>query len=50
MKLSPLGSTYCRGLFKQYEYLLPFEAASVLLLACIIGSIAIATKSKEVNK
>lgn len=34
----------------QYEYLLPFEAVSVLLLACIIGSIAIATKDKEVNK
>ena len=34
----------------QYQYLLPFEAASILLLACIIGSIAIATKSKEVNK
>ncbi len=35
---------------EKFEYLLPFEAASILLLACIVGSIAIATKSKEVNK
>lgn len=34
----------------KFEYLLPFEAASILLLACIVGSIAIATKSKEDNK
>lgn len=28
----------------KFEYLLPFEAISVLLLACIIGSLAIARK------
>lgn len=32
------------------QYLLPFEAASVLLLACIVGSIAIAQKNKEEKK
>lgn len=31
----------------KYEYLLTFEAASMLLLACIIGAIVVATKSKE---
>jgi NADH-quinone oxidoreductase subunit J len=29
----------------KYQYLLPFEALSVLLLACIIGGILIARKS-----
>jgi len=28
----------------KYQYLLPFEAVSVLLLACIIGGIMIARK------
>ena len=28
----------------KYQYLLPFEAISVLLLACIIGGIMIARK------
>ena len=28
----------------KYQYLLPFEAISVLLLACIIGGILIARK------
>ena len=27
-----------------FEYLLPFEAVSVLLLACIIGGIVVARK------
>lgn len=31
----------------RYQYLLAFEAVSILLLACIVGSIVIATKSKE---
>lgn len=31
----------------KYQYLLPFEAAGVLLLACIIGSIVIAQQKKE---
>lgn len=31
----------------QYEYLLAFEAVSILLLACIVGSIVVATNSKE---
>ncbi len=34
----------------KYEYLLPFEASSILLLACIIGSIAVAQKNKEVKQ
>ncbi|MDE6716236.1 MAG: NADH-quinone oxidoreductase subunit J, partial [Muribaculaceae bacterium] len=32
---------------EKYQYLLPFEAISVLLLACIIGGIVIARKDKE---
>lgn len=32
---------------KQHQYLLPFEASSILLLACIVGSIIIAKKNKE---
>lgn len=31
----------------KFQYLLAFEAVSILLLACIVGSIVIATKSKE---
>jgi NADH-quinone oxidoreductase subunit J len=31
---------------EKYQYLLPFEVLSVLLLACIIGGILIARKSK----
>lgn len=34
----------------KYEYLLPFEASSILLLACIVGSIAVAQKDKEVKQ
>ena len=34
----------------KYQYLLPFEAAGVLLLACIIGSIVIAQQKKEDKK
>jgi len=34
----------------KYQYLLPFEAAGVLLLACIIGSIVIAQQKKEEKK
>ncbi|MFA6778836.1 MAG: NADH-quinone oxidoreductase subunit J [Paludibacteraceae bacterium] len=34
----------------KYQYLLPFEAASVLLLACIIGSVVIAQKEKKEDK
>lgn len=32
---------------EKYEYLLPFETMSVLLLTCIVGGILIARKSKE---
>lgn len=35
---------------EKFQYLLPFEAASILLLACIVGSIAVAQKNKEVKK
>jgi NADH-quinone oxidoreductase subunit J len=31
----------------RHQYLLPFEAAGVLLLACIVGSIVIAQQNKE---
>ncbi len=34
----------------KYQYLLPFEASGILLLACIIGSIAIAQKNKEAQQ
>lgn len=32
---------------EKYQYLLPFEVISILLLACIIGGILIARKNKE---
>lgn len=32
---------------EKYQYLLPFEASSILLLACIVGSIVVAQKNKE---
>ncbi|MBO4807292.1 MAG: NADH-quinone oxidoreductase subunit J [Paludibacteraceae bacterium] len=32
---------------EKYQYLLPFEASSILLLACIIGSVVVAQKNKE---
>lgn len=32
---------------EKYQYLLPFEALSILLLACIIGGILIARKSNK---
>ncbi|MDR3327513.1 MAG: NADH-quinone oxidoreductase subunit J [Prevotellaceae bacterium] len=32
---------------EKYQYLLPFEVLSVMLLACIIGGILIARKDKE---
>lgn len=31
------------------EYLLPFEAISILLLACIIGGVVVARKDKQIN-
>ncbi len=34
----------------QYQYLLPFEASSILLLACIIGSLVVAQINKEDKK
>jgi NADH-quinone oxidoreductase subunit J len=34
----------------KHQYLLPFEATGILLLACIIGSLVIAKKEKEDNK
>lgn len=35
---------------EKYQYLLPFEAASVFLLACIIGSVVVATNLKKEDK
>lgn len=34
----------------KYQYILPFEAISILLLACIVGGIVIARKSKTTKK
>lgn len=34
----------------KFHYLLPFEAVSVLLLACIIGGIVVARKDKDNDK
>lgn len=34
----------------QFQYLLPFEASSILLLACIIGSLVVAQINKEDKK
>ena len=34
----------------KYQYLLPFEAVSVLLLACIIGAIVVARRDKDNDK
>ena len=31
----------------EHQYLLPFEATGILLLACIIGALVIANKEKE---
>lgn len=35
---------------EKYQYLLPFEAASILLLACIVGSIVVAQINKKEDK
>lgn len=35
---------------EKYQYLLPFEVISVLLLACIVGAILIARKEKNVEE
>lgn len=35
---------------EKYQYLLPFEVISVLLLACIVGAIMIARKDKDEEK
>ena len=35
---------------EKYQFLLPFEAISLLLLACIIGAIMIARKDKGVKE
>ncbi len=34
----------------RYQYLLPFEAASILLLACIVGALVVAQINKEDKK
>lgn len=34
----------------KFQYILPFEAISILLLACIVGGIVIARKSKTTKK
>jgi len=48
VKMQQIGETLMGT--KKYQYLLPFEAAGVLLLACIIGSIVIAQQKKEDKK
>ncbi len=48
IKMQAIGETLMGT--DKYEYLLPFEAAGVLLLACIVGSIIIAQKNKEEKK
>ncbi|HHT23062.1 MAG TPA: NADH-quinone oxidoreductase subunit J [Bacteroidales bacterium] len=45
MKMQELGVTMMGT--EKYQFLLPFEAMSVLLLACIIGAIMIARKEKN---
>ena len=35
---------------EKFQYLLPFEASSILLLACIIGSLVVAQINKEEKK
>ena len=40
--MTQLGTTMMGT--EKYQYLLPFEAISLLLLACIIGGIMIARK------
>ena len=40
--MTQLGTTMMGT--SKYQYLLPFEAVSLLLLACIIGGIMIARK------
>lgn len=44
-EMSTVGETLMGS--AKYQYLLPFEASSVLLLACIIGCLVIAQKNKE---
>ncbi|MCQ2217034.1 MAG: NADH-quinone oxidoreductase subunit J [Paludibacteraceae bacterium] len=45
VKMQTVGETLMG--VDQYQYLLPFEASSILLLACIIGSVVVAQKNKE---
>jgi NADH-quinone oxidoreductase subunit J len=40
--MKSIGTTLLSG--GKYGYLLPFEAISILLLACIVGGILIARK------
>lgn len=47
MKVQELGATMMGT--EKYQYLLPFEVISLLLLACIIGAILIARKDKNVD-
>lgn len=35
---------------EKFQYLLPFEASSILLLACIVGSLVVAQINKEEKK
>ncbi len=45
LKMQDLGVTMMGT--EKYQFLLPFEAMSVLLLACIVGAILIARKEKN---
>lgn len=45
LQMQDLGTTMMGT--EKYQYLLPFEVISVLLLACIIGAILIARKEKS---
>lgn len=48
LKMQDLGVTMMGT--EKYQFLLPFEVMSVLLLACIVGAILIARKEKNVEE
>lgn len=47
LKMQDIGTTMMGT--EKYQFLLPFEVVSVLLLACIVGAILIARKEKNVD-
>jgi NADH-quinone oxidoreductase subunit J len=48
IEMQAIGSTLMGT--DKFQYLLPFEAVSVFLLACIIGGIVIARKDKKIKE